>query len=102
MRVDGMMVADSILAELMVANCAVAVMDFMFARARFLRYPNLASNSEFRRSEGREIAEKERAALRPEPGDLGLKKGRIVNKNRQKTTRIFDGFVDSKRVKCVN
>jgi hypothetical protein len=69
------MIAGSILAELTVAgltvaSCAVAVavafavafivavMDSMVARVRFLRYPNLAGNSEFRRLGGRERAEK--------------------------------------------
>jgi hypothetical protein len=42
-----------VLVGLVVANCAVAVevavMKSMVARRRFLRYPNLAGNSEFRR-----------------------------------------------------
>jgi hypothetical protein len=84
-----MMVADSILAELRVANCAVAVIDFMFARARFLHYPNLASNSEFRRLGRPERAGEEGAVS---GAGIGSEKGSNCEQKSRKNVEDFDVF----------
>jgi hypothetical protein len=84
-------------------------MDFMFARARFLRYPNLAGNSEFQQFDGCEKAERETLFGGQNWVFWSSKRGRFARKNRKisqklrKTTinrREFWGcFVDAKRVK---
>jgi hypothetical protein len=65
----------------MVANCAVAVdvalIEFMVARARFLRYPNLAGNSDFRRNGCCETNCPKEPVLWLESALLGPQKGRF-------------------------